>query len=676
MYNFSDEVKDASYNGDKSSTQENSGRTPERRTIPRVEEAIQLLTEAGTKYQHPDALFLLGELYFHGLYAKERNFTSALDYYEQLADLNGNATAQQRTGFIYSIGLGQTVADPRKALLYTTFAGVGGDTVAEMTLGYRYLYGLGVPKSCEESVYYYQRVADKAIDYYESGPPGGRRLPRPRIRLADEEGGVFGIKPAGQSTNGVELDEVIEFYRLEAEKGNLQAKLILGQLYQRGSNRIKQDYRRAIRYYRSVALQVYSSNGKQKKTKNVDEHVAYLAAQAAAFIGEMFWRGEGVKANTATAIRWFKHAIEYNDPVAYNALGVMYRDGNGVRKDLKLAIEYFQKAASKEYDEAQVNMGKIMYASKSYADARYFFMAAAGNGNILAQYYLADMHWEGQGTSYSCPLAVAYYKTVAEKGDWQYSPIPAGYQAYKRGDYETALLVYLQAAEMGYEVAQTNAAWLIDNQRHGHLNMTPSYGQLALSLWMRAANQGNTDARIKSGDYYYNGIGTPQDPKQAAKCYHSVARNDVSDLAMWNLGWMHEHGIGDFYLADRWYKRALEINPNAYFPVVFSRIKLYIHWAWDWLTNLEFLNWSSSSTGDSTHKHKTGKSTGQEGLDGLDDEEDGLMNDDDDEDDIFSEKLAWEEPDDLVDIEDELINGWDWRRGADLPDEYNDQDEE
>ncbi|RKP26333.1 hypothetical protein SYNPS1DRAFT_14339, partial [Syncephalis pseudoplumigaleata] len=589
MYYFSDEVKDASADADKAGEQRvDYGRTPERRLIPQVEEAIQLLEQASKQYHHADSLFLLGELYFHGLYAKQRDFTQALGYYEQLSELTGNATAQQRAGFIYSIGLGRTRADPRKSLLYTTFAGIGGDTVAEMTLGYRYLYGIGVPKSCEESVYYYQRVADKAIDYFDSGPPGGRRLPRTRIRLADEEGGVFGIKSTGQAANGVELDEVLEYYRLAAEKGDLQAKLILGQLYHRGSNRIKQDFRRAKRYYRSVASRVYSSNGKQKRTKNVDKEVAHLAAQAAGLIGEMYWRGEGVKANNAVALRWFKHAIEYDDPVAYNALGVMYRDGVVVHKDLTRATKYFHKAANMENDEAQVNLGKIMFDRKSYNEAKYFFTAAASRGNILGQYYLADMHWEGLGTSYSCPLAVAYYKTVAEKGDWQYSPIPAGYQAYKRGDYETALLVYLQAAEMGYDVAQINAAWLLDKQRHGQLAMTSDYGEVALSQRMRAANQGNTDARVKSGDYYYAGIGTPRDVKQAARCYHSVARNDVSDLAMWNLGWMHEHGIGvtkDFYLARRWYKRALEINSNAYFPVVASIVKLYIHWTWSWITN-------------------------------------------------------------------------------------------
>ncbi len=46
-------------------------------------------------------------------------------------------------------------------MLYNTFAALGHDTAAEMALAYRYLMGIGAPKSCEDSVFYYKRVADK-----------------------------------------------------------------------------------------------------------------------------------------------------------------------------------------------------------------------------------------------------------------------------------------------------------------------------------------------------------------------------------------------------------------------------------------------------------------------------------------------------------------------------------
>ena len=65
---------------------------------------------------------------------------------------------------------------------------------------------------------------------------------------------------------------------------------------------------------------------------------------------------------------------------------------------------------------------------------------------------------------------------------------------------------------------------------------------MALIYWTRAAIQGNVDARVKMGDYYFNGIGTDIDYKKAKDCYYDAASE--SAIAMWNLGWIHESGIG------------------------------------------------------------------------------------------------------------------------------------
>lgn len=40
-----------------------------------------------------------------------------------------------------------------------------------------------------------------------------------------------------------------------------------------------------------------------------------------------------------------------------------------------------------------------------------------------------------------------------------------GRQAFADGDYDGSLLAYLRAAEMGYELGQSNAAWLITHVR-------------------------------------------------------------------------------------------------------------------------------------------------------------------------------------------------------------------
>lgn len=63
---------------------------------------------------------------------------------------------------MYSTGIGNVVErDQAQALLYLTFAALGGDTAAEMTLGYRYFMGIGTEQSCNDAVYYYKKVAEK-----------------------------------------------------------------------------------------------------------------------------------------------------------------------------------------------------------------------------------------------------------------------------------------------------------------------------------------------------------------------------------------------------------------------------------------------------------------------------------------------------------------------------------
>ena len=50
---------------------------------------------------------------------------------------------------------------------------------------------------------------------------------------------------------------------------------------------------------------------------------------------------------------------------------------------------------------------------------------------------------------------------MAERGKWSMMFMDA-YDAYKAGDLETALLKYYLLAELGYEVAQSNVAYILD----------------------------------------------------------------------------------------------------------------------------------------------------------------------------------------------------------------------
>ena len=47
-----------------------------------------------------------------------------------------------------------------------------------------------------------------------------------------------------------------------------------------------------------------------------------------------YWEGQGVPQDHAEAIKWFREAAELGNPRAQHNIGVAYRDGHGVRKDL------------------------------------------------------------------------------------------------------------------------------------------------------------------------------------------------------------------------------------------------------------------------------------------------------------------------------------------------------
>jgi len=154
-----------------------------------------------------------------------------------------------------------------------------------------------------------------------------------------------------------------------------------------------------------------------------------------------------------------------------------------------------------------------------------------------------------------------------------------GYEAFMDGDYEPALLHYLQSAEMGSELGQSNAAWMLT---HGYGYEGEHAAQLAITLYQRAAAQGNHEALLQIGDSYYYGRGVPTDWSHAAQVYAEASKHRVAQ-ASHNLGFMHEYGAGlpqDLHLAKRYYDKALEAQPDAFVPVFLALCGLWVHSRW------------------------------------------------------------------------------------------------
>jgi SEL1 protein len=96
---------------------------------------------------------------------------------------------------------------------------------------------------------------------------------------------------------------------------------------------------------------------------------------------------------------------------------------------------------------------------------------AIQHGNPFEAFYeLAKVHahkaaLEGASAAKSsgtCGASVSFFKVAAERGCWQYDVVGEGDRAWQAGDRTNALLKWWMAAEMGYEVALNDVAFVLD----------------------------------------------------------------------------------------------------------------------------------------------------------------------------------------------------------------------
>jgi TPR repeat protein len=148
---------------------------------------------------------------------------------------------------------------------------------------------------------------------------------------------------------------------------------------------------------------------------------------------------------------------------------------------------------------------------------------AANNKHIRAHHRLGMMYETGvsilgtrknadhsqfqqqQVVQKDCAKAANHYKWII----YNVSPeinnrMRRAYKQYMAGDTDQSLRNYLAASEMGYMIAQENAAFLLE--RGECLGLSKSdCARASVRLWKAAAAQGSAEASLRVGDYYYYG---------------------------------------------------------------------------------------------------------------------------------------------------------------------------
>lgn len=122
-------------------------------------------------------------------------------------------------------------------------------------------------------------------------------------------------------------------------------------------------------------------------------------ANAQFFLGELYRQGEGVGRDVATAVEWYRKAAEQGHVEAQLRLAEMYNTGRGVPRDFAEAVKWLREAAMRGDAEAMYRLGLKYEAGEGIKSDlvqahKWLALAAPRGGNVvgfLAQAHLRDV---------------------------------------------------------------------------------------------------------------------------------------------------------------------------------------------------------------------------------------------------------------------------------------------
>ena len=232
-----------------------------------------------------------------------------------------------------------------------------------------------------------------------------------------------------------------------------------------------------------------------------------------------------------------------------------YRLGNGVKKDVTKAFEYYKILAEKGNSDAQYQLGNYFYngieieiEKGSDDEALFWYTKAAENGSIVAKYILEQNYnkkiniKKGKNKFYKA----IYFEGLKQIGNSNY------YGIGTKKNYHKAFSYFQKAAENGNKIAQYNLGDCFKNGKGVEKNE-----RRAFELFEKSAEQGHLHALFELGYCYNKGIGTDINKVKAFELYKIVAEKEY-DVAQYNLGNSYDKGEGterNLEKAFYWYQK-------------------------------------------------------------------------------------------------------------------------
>lgn len=260
--------------------------------------------------------------------------------------------------------------------------------------------------------------------------------------------------------NKNEIDSLKIYKQLLDNQNDVDFIVLLGYFHYMGIETSK-NYEKAFQLFKHASNISNNNASGQKKS--------YILANY--YVGICYHKGYGIAKNERLAIEYFNEVANKDFAAGQSNVGYCYCTGIGIDKDLKLAAQWYQKAADKENLLAIYNLGLLYLngdgVNKNHREAFRLFEKSAEEcvGGIVT---LGRCYESGIGTKINKRKAFELYQRAAELGDSQ-AQFHLAFM-YKNGfgttkDYDKAAYWYKKSADQGHEEAY-NKLYQLSKTRH------------------------------------------------------------------------------------------------------------------------------------------------------------------------------------------------------------------
>lgn len=243
-----------------------------------------------------------------------------------------------------------------------------------------------------------------------------------------------------------------------------------------------------------------------------------------------------------------------NDPVANFYLGRMRLYGYGLLKNNTQALEYFKQAAERGFLPAQTMLARVaLFEEHNLEQALYWFKKAADANDENAQMYCAAAYLFGLGTKQNQDTAKRFYIAAAKNGNSiaQYT-LAESFLETRHAANKTLGLIWLNKS-----VAQNNPeAQLMLSELYTNGTLVTQDFNKAIELAKLAQAQGYVPAIYQMGE-----IARAQNDMTSAKQWYLKASESSyrpADIALANLYLDEKNSLHDAHAGFLWMLKAAQ----------------------------------------------------------------------------------------------------------------------